>query len=113
VLVTTMICSLGAGGAFLRFQDVKYPAAVTDMSYRLCQDSKAVANGRSCPAEASRIYNVMDPGARTVLAPATPGVAMLWTFFGLLAGALVFVIRFFHVAACALEGIARDHRRSL
>ena len=40
VLVTTMMCSLGAAGAFLRFQDIKYAAAVSDMSYRLCQDSK-------------------------------------------------------------------------
>ena len=54
VLVTTMMCSLGAVGAFLRFQDVNYATAVSDMSYRLCQDSKAVANGRSCRAEASR-----------------------------------------------------------
>ena len=55
----------------------------------------------------------MDPGVRTVLAPATLGVALLWAIFGLLAAALVFVIRFFRVAARALEGIAADHRRSL
>ena len=109
------MCSLGAVGALLRFQGVNYAIAVSDMSYRLCQDSKAVANGRSCREEASRTYtyNVMDPGVRTVLAPATLGVALLWAIFGLLAVVLVFVIRFFHVAACALEGIAADHRRSL
>ena len=112
VLVTTMMCSLAAAGAFLRFQDMKYAAAVSDMSY-LCQDSKAVDKGRSCRAEASHTYNVIDPGARTVLAPATLGVALLWTIFGLLAAALVFVIRFFHVAAHAIEGIAPDHRRDL
>ena len=112
VLVTTMMCSLAAAGAFLRFQDVNYAAAVSDMSY-LCQDPKAVDKGRSCRAEASHTYNVMDPGVRTVLAPATLGVALLWAIFGVLAAALVFVIRFFHVAACALEGIAPDYRRSL
>ena len=113
VLITTMMCSLGAVGAFLRFQDMKYATAVSDMSYRLCQDSKAVDNGRSCRAEASQTYDVLDPGARTVLAPATLGVALLWTIFGLLAAALVFVIRFFHVAARALERITLDHRTGL
>ena len=92
---------------------MNYATAVSDMSYRLCQDSKSVDNGRSCRAEASQTYDILDPGARTVLAPATLGVTLLWTIFGLLAAALVFVIRFFHVAARALEGIASDHRRSL
>src|SRR5262249_45375418 len=113
VLVTTMMCSLGAVGAFLRFHDVNYATAVSDMSYRLCQDSKAVDKNRSCRAEASQTYDVLDPGARTVLAPAILGVALLWTIFGLLAAALVSVIRFFHVAARAIEGIAVDYRRSL
>ena len=113
ILVTTMMCSLGAVGAFLRFQDMNYATAVSDMSDRLCQDSNAVDSGRSCRAKASRTYNVMDPGARTVLVPATLGFALLWAIFGLLAGALVFVIRFFHVAARALEGIAPTHRRDL
>src|SRR5438309_1777417 len=37
VLITTiMMCSLGAVGAFLRFQDMKHATAVTDTSYRLC-----------------------------------------------------------------------------
>ena len=113
VLVTTMVCSLGALGAFLRFHDMNYATAVSDMSYRLCQDSKSVDNGRSCRAEASHTYGVMDPGAGTVLAPATLGAALLWTIFGLLAAILVFVIRFFHVAVAGLEQIASDHRRSL
>ena len=113
VLVTTMVCSLGAVGAFQRFHDVNYATAVSDMSYRLCQDSKVVDKARSCRAEANQTYDVLDPGARIVLAPATLGVALLWTIFVFLAAALVFVIRFFHVAARALEGIASDHRRSL
>ena len=103
--------SLATVGAFLRFQDMKYAAAVTDMSYRLCQDAKAVDKGRSCRAEASQTYKFMDPGTGTVLAPATLGVALLWTIFGLLAAALVFVVRFVHVVAGALEGIAPDYRK--
>ena len=71
---------------------MKYAAAVTDMSYRLCQDSKAVGNGRSC-----RANDFMGAGVGRALAPATLGVALLWTIFGLLAAALVFVVRFVDV----------------
>ena len=83
------------------------------MSYRLCQASKCFDNGRSRHAEASHTYDFTDPDARMVLTPATLGVSLLWPIFGLLAAALVLVIRFFRVAARALEGIAADHRRGL
>ena len=43
------------------------------------------------------------PAALRLFAPA------FWTIFGLLAAALVCVIRFFHVAVRALEQIDSDH----
>jgi hypothetical protein len=49
------------------------------------------------------------PAALRLFAPATLGVALFWTIFGLLAAALVCVIRFFHVAVRALEQIDSDH----
>src|SRR5262245_44183419 len=99
IFITIMMASFVAAVAFLRIQDMHYATAVSDMSYRFCKDLKNVDNARFCEADARQTYNLMDPGAGKALAPATIGVALLWTIVGLLVSAFVFVIRFYRKAS--------------
>jgi hypothetical protein len=107
VFIAIMMCSLVVAVAIRRMHDMNYAASVSAMSYRVCQDLKSIETP-VCQTDARRTYDLMDPG--TTLAPTILAAALFGIISGLLASAIVVVIRLFRKVSRALNVGPQSHQ---